>query len=63
MRALPKDEVGYESGGWRIADSPAGLATKPAQRRNGPWIVKWAAIVTALAASYLLYYYYLPVVR
>ncbi len=59
MRAAPKDEIGYESGGWYAADSPAGLAAKPAPPRKGRRILKWVPVLAALAlaASYLLYFY------
>jgi hypothetical protein len=58
MSTLPKDDIGYESGGWPATDLPS-LAAKPAPRRKGRGIRKWAVVLTALAlaASYLLYHY------
>jgi hypothetical protein len=58
MPTFPKDDIGYESGGWPATDSPD-LAAKPAPRRKGRSILKWAPVLTALAlaASYLLYHY------
>jgi hypothetical protein len=58
MGTFPKDDIGYESGGWPATDLP-NLATKPAPRRKGRSMLKWAPVLAALtlAASYLLYYY------
>jgi hypothetical protein len=56
MPTFPKDDVGYESGGWPATDLP-NLAAKPAPRRKGRSLLKWAAIVMLAAAWFLLYYY------
>jgi hypothetical protein len=58
MSTRPKDDIGYESGGWPATDLP-NLATKAAPRRKGRSVLRWTPVLAALAAaaSYLLYYY------
>ena len=56
MRSAPKDDIGYESGGWPATDLP-NLAGKPPARRKGRRIAWRLAILASLAISYLVYYY------
>jgi hypothetical protein len=58
MRAAPRDEIGYESGGWPATDLQTGLPV-PVRPRKGRSLLRWTPVLIALAlaASYLLYHY------